>query len=180
MIDCNYKTATVIVERSSPSFELNILTEDFSDSNTVEINIVDQGIGTYEFSLDHLPFQSYPRFYNLNPGNHLITIRDTSGLCVYKTIDFLILNYPKFFTPNDDGINDTWNITDLQNDLDSNITIYDRFGKIITKIKPYEKGWDGYNSNGDKLPSSDYWFMVKYNKNNVLREFRANFSLLRR
>ena len=53
MIDCNYKTATVIVERSSPSFELNILTEDFSDSNTVEINIVDQGIGTYEFSLDH-------------------------------------------------------------------------------------------------------------------------------
>ena len=51
---------------------------------------------------------------------------------------------------------------------------------IITKIKPYEKGWDGYNSNGDKLPSSDYWFMVKYNKNNVLREFRANFSLLRR
>jgi gliding motility-associated-like protein len=179
-IDCNYKTATVIVERSSPSFELNILTEDFSDSNTVEINIVDQGIGTYEFSLDHLPFQSYPRFYNLNPGNHLITIRDTSGLCVNKTIDFLILNYPKFFTPNDDGINDTWNITDLQNDLDSNITIYDRFGKIITKIKPYEKGWDGYNSNGDKLPSSDYWFLVKYNKNNVLREFRANFSLLRR
>ena len=71
-------------------------------------------------------------------------------------------------------------VTDLENNLESYIIIYDRFGKIITKIKPYEKGWDGYNSNGDKLPSSDYWFLVKYNKNNVLREFRANFSLLRR
>lgn len=178
--DCNYKIAKVIVESSSPSFELSILTEDFSDSNTVEINIVEQGIGNYEFSLDHLPFQSYPRFYNLNPGNHLITIRDTSGLCVYKTIDFLILNYPKFFTPNNDGINDTWNITDLQTDLDSNIIIYDRFGKIISEIKPFEEGWDGYNTNGNKLPSSDYWFLVTYNKNNVLREFRGNFSLLRR
>ena len=178
--DCNYKTTQVQVESSSPSFELQILTEDFSDSNTVEINIVDQGIGTYEFSLDHLPFQSYPRFYNLNPGNHFITIRDTSGLCVYKTIDFLILNYPKFFTPNNDGINDTWNITDLQSDLDSNIIIYDRFGKMVSEIKPFEEGWDGYNTNGNKLPSSDYWFLVTYNKNNVLTEFRGNFSLLRR
>ncbi len=178
--DCNYKTTQVQVESSSPSFELQILTEDFSDSNTVEINVVDQGIGTYEFSLDHLPFQSYPRFYNLNPGNHFITIRDTSGLCVYKTIDFLILNYPKFFTPNNDGINDTWNITDLQSDLDSNIIIYDRFGKMVSEIKPFEEGWDGYNTNGNKLPSSDYWFFVTYNKNNVLREFKGNFSLLRR
>ena len=178
--DCNYKTAKVIVESSSPSFELTILTEDFSESNTVEINIIDQGTGTYEFSLDNLPFQSYSRYYNIKPGNHFITIRDISGTCVNKTIEFFILNYPKFFTPNNDGINETWNITDLENDLESNIEIYDRFGKIITEIKPYGKGWDGYNSNGDKLPSSDYWFLVKYNKNNVLREFRGNFSLLRR
>jgi len=178
--DCNYKTTQVLVDSSSPRFELQILTEDFSDSNTVEINVIDQGIGTYEFSLDQFPFQSNPRFYNINSGNHFITIRDTSGLCVYKTIDFSILNYPKFFTPNNDGINDTWNITDLQSDLDSNIIIYDRFGKIISEIKPFEEGWDGYNTNGNKLPSSDYWFLVNYYKNNVLREFRGNFSLLRR
>jgi len=51
---------------------------------------------------------------------------------------------------------------------------------MITEIKPYDKGWDGNNANGDKLPSSDYWFLVKYTKNNVLKEFRGNFSLLRR
>ncbi len=178
--DCNYKTAKVIVDVSRASFELNILTEDFSESNTVEVNIIDQGTGTYEFSLDNLSFQSYSRFYNINPGNHFITIRDITGSCVYKTIDFFILSYPKFFTPNNDGINETWNITDLQNDLDSNIMIYDRYGKNIATIKPYEDGWDGYNNNGDKVPSSDYWFVVKYTKNNVLKEFRANFSLLRK
>ena len=58
--------------------------------------------------------------------------------------------------------------------------IYDRYGKNIATIKPYEDGWDGYNNNGDKVPSSDYWFVVKYTKNNVLKEFRANFSLLRK
>ena len=178
--DCNYKTAKVIVDSSSPRFELNILTEDFSDSNTVEINIIEQGMGSFEFSLNNLPFQSHSRFYNIKPGNHFITIRDISGYCVNKTIDFFILSYPKFFTPNNDGINETWNINDLENDLESNIEIYDRFGKIITEIKPYDKGWDGNNANGDKLPSSDYWFLVKYTKNNVLKEFRGNFSLLRR
>jgi len=178
--NCNYKTALVLVESSSPSFELNILTEDFSDSNTVEINIIEPGMGSYEFSLNNLPFQSHSRFYNIKPGNHFITIRDISGSCINKTMDFFILSYPKFFTPNNDGINETWNITDLENDLESNIEIYDRFGKIITEIKPYEEGWDGNNANGDKLPSTDYWFLVKYNKNNVLREFRGHFSLLRR
>ena len=51
---------------------------------------------------------------------------------------------------------------------------------MVSEIKPFEEGLEGYNTNGNKLPSSDYWFFVTYNKNNVLREFKGNFSLLRR
>jgi gliding motility-associated-like protein len=42
----------------------------------------------------------------------------------------------KFFTPNNDGDNETWNIADLKNHPEALVNIYDRFGKLITQIKP--------------------------------------------
>ena len=51
-----------------------------------------------------------------SPGTHTITVRDISGRCGDFVFTFVAIDYPNFFTPNDDGINDTWNIPDLQND----------------------------------------------------------------
>ncbi|MXN92326.1 T9SS type B sorting domain-containing protein [Flavobacterium sp. Sd200] len=90
----------------------------------------------------------------------------------------LPFDYPKFFTPNEDGINDYWNIYDLRKDRTALIYIFDRYGKLITSVKPYEKGWDG-TYNGHELPATDYWFMLLYTQNDLQHEFRSHFSLLR-
>lgn len=68
---------------------------------------------------------------------------------------------PQYFTPNEDGFNDFWNaegITGLEDDTE--IYIFDRYGKLVKQIDAGGVGWDG-TYNGQLLPSTDYWFKVE-------------------
>jgi gliding motility-associated-like protein len=178
--ECNFNPTEVVVESSAPQFEINFLTEVFAARSTIEIVTVDAGSGFYQFSLDSGPFQEFNRFYDIAPGEHFVTIRDLSGFCGDFVIPFNALGYPLFFTPNDDGFNDTWNIPDLQNDLDATIKIFNRLGRPVAEIRPSGQGWNGFNNSGRKEPSSDYWFLVEFTYNGVPTSFHGHFSLLRR
>jgi gliding motility-associated-like protein len=83
----------------------------------------------------------------------------------------------KFFTPNNDGFNDTWQLEQEQN-CDYSITIYDRFGKVITILTPNYPEWDG-TYRGRKLPSSDYWISIHYTENGQQLKFSTNITLKR-
>ena len=87
-------------------------------------------------------------------------------------------DYPHFFTPNGDDINDNWNIVGLQYDNTAKIYIFDRQGKLIKQISPQSKGWDG-TYNGNLMPSTDYWFTVDYSEDKAYKQFKAHFSLKR-
>ena len=59
------------------------------------------------------------------------------------------------------------------------IYIFNRFGKLITKINPNSRGWDG-TFNSEVLPADDYWFTVHLEDNEgVIREKKGHFSLIR-
>ncbi len=78
-----------------------------------------------------------------------------------ESLDSII--FPKFITPNNDGINDFWSIKGASEKVkrESTITIFNRFGKVLYTFKPYsDVGWNG-TYNGLQLPSSDYWFVFK-------------------
>ena len=75
------------------------------------------------------------------------------------------IEFPLFFTPNNDGINDFWNIEGVSEKVkkESTITIYNRYGKALFTFRPYSNiGWNG-TYNGKQLPSSDYWFTFTTN-----------------
>ncbi|MBF4472895.1 T9SS type B sorting domain-containing protein [Flavobacterium sp. HJJ] len=95
----------------------------------------------------------------------------TTGDCINYVE---VLPYPKFFTPNSDGFNDTWTIDFAYLAPNTGIRIFDRYGKLITVLSE-NSSWDGNYSN-QPLPSTDYWFTVT-RKNG--KEFRAHFSLKR-
>jgi len=114
------------------------------------------------------------------PGEYTITIKDLSGICSDFTLNFIAIKYPKFFIPNNDGKNDTWNITDLKNDPNAIIKIFTRFGNLITTIKPNGIGWDGKNKKGLPVHSNDYWFLISYTKNGEIKTYRNHFTLLRK
>ena len=145
----------------------------FSEDHFITVTV--QGTGTYEYQLDHGTFQSSSIFANVPSGSHSIHVRDTDG-CTDIEEEFTIVDYPKFFTPND---NDSWNIWELREmDPTSQIHIFDRYGKFLKQISVEGQGWDG-TYNGSALPSSDYWFTVDYLEKQVRKQFKSHFSLKR-
>ena len=72
-----------------------------------------------------------------------------------------------FFTPNDDGNNDTWDIDNLEYYPDAIIQIYDRYSRLLSSIKGIDfAGWDGYY-NGHIMPMDDYWYVILIPDNNT-------------
>lgn len=147
----------------------------FGNNQTISI-ITTGGSGNYEYSLEGGPWQTEPYFHNISQGIYTVVVRDANG-CGWKDVTVSALNYPHFFSPNGDGEHDTWNITGLNN-YTTEISIFDRYGKVIAVVKPGYEGWDG-TFNGAPLPATDYWFVVKYRTNGSDREFKAHFSLIR-
>tara|TARA_B110000037_G_scaffold27652_1_gene32707 strand:- start:47979 stop:50507 length:2529 start_codon:yes stop_codon:yes gene_type:complete len=158
---------------------------DDSANNTVTINNENNnlGIGDYEFSLD-TEFGSYqdnPYFESVLPGIHTIYIRDKNN-CGLALIEISVLGFPKFFTPNNDGYNDSWQVLGVNADFytKSVIYIYDRFGKILAKVNSLEQGWNGVY-NGTVLPADDYWFSsMLTDKNGIQKVRKGHFSIIRR
>ncbi|MCP1997571.1 T9SS type B sorting domain-containing protein [Flavobacterium sp. HSC-61S13] len=148
---------------------------------TIIVNVLDQKTpaGVYEFALNDGSYQNSNVFYDVVAGEHLVWVRDrlTGACAVSKLIN--VMNYPKFFTPNGDGHNDTWNIKGLSVQPDAKIYIFDRFGKLLKQLSPAGEGWDG-TFGGRPVPSTDYWFTVEYNDfQGNRREFKGHFSLKR-
>jgi len=173
---CYSNPATVEVKQSEPARVSIEVSDAFNSNQTITVTATGVG-GDYEYQLDDGAFQSSNVFYNVPSGEHLITIRDKNG-CEDSYITAFVINYPKFFTPNGDGINDTWNITDLDFQPESYIDIFDRYGKFIMQIKPSGSGWDG-TYNGQRHFSTDYWFVVYYTEKGITKNFKAHFSLKR-
>jgi gliding motility-associated-like protein len=136
------------------------------------------GTGNLIYSLDGGAWQESNIFTGVQGGTHEVMVEDTEG-CTNLTIDVLVIDYPKYFTPNGDGIHDTWNIVGLDQP-DAKIYIYDRYGKLLKQITPTatSQGWDGTYI-GSVLPSTDYWFTIDYKENDQQKQFKAHFSLKR-
>ncbi|OGS71365.1 MAG: hypothetical protein A3F91_04825 [Flavobacteria bacterium RIFCSPLOWO2_12_FULL_35_11] len=161
----------------------DITVVDDSANNSITINTNNLGIGDYEFSFNdpNGTYQEEPYFENVIPGIHTIYVQDKNN-CGIAPIEVSVIGYQKFFTPNNDGQNDTWNVLGVSENFYQSATVYifDRFGKLITKIDLYSDGWNGL-LNGQILPSTDYWFSVELVdlKGNI-RVKKGHFSLIRR
>ena len=173
---CSSFPLAIEVLPSEPATINYTLSDDFSENPILTVEASGVG-GDYEYQLDSGPFQDSPVFENVESGTHAITVRDKNG-CGNSSTKIIVVNYPKYFTPNGDGINDTWNITPLKDQANSVIHIYDRYGKIVSQIYPSGQGWDG-NYFGKSLPSTDYWFTVNYIEDGISKEFKSHFAMKR-
>ncbi len=152
----------------------SVAVDDFQgDNNTVFINVT--GVGNYEYSLDSVNFQSTPYFTNVRPGEYRVHVRDAEHGCGEDFYNIKVLNYPTYFTPNDDGYHDSWKIKNLDSQPNANIRIFDRYGKLLYEFNPAQKGWDG-TFNGSQLPSNDYWFILELENS---RTVKGHFTLKR-
>jgi len=76
---------------------------------------------------------------------------------------------PNTITPDGDGVNDVWNIPELDNYPDVNVLIYNRWGNEVFSSRGYPEPWDG-TQNGKELPTGSYFYIIDYgdgNKDNL-------------
>lgn len=170
----NVAPFTVTVE-PLPEIVFNIKIKDFTpESNSITILMDDVAAKKYEFSLSGDNYGSAMSFNRLEPGIYTVYIR-SKDKCKVVSRDVVILNYPKFFTPNQDGTNELWNVYYLNFFKDAVVYIFDRYGKLIKSYRGNEPGWDG-TFNGHNLPATDYWFKLELPSGRIIR---GHFSLLR-
>ena len=173
------QTINVVVNPSNTLIDFDwTVTEAFSNNQVVTISPTAAN-GNYSYKLDDVPFQVSPVFEFVSAGYHTVTVIDNNGCSspISKS-NILVIDYPRFFTPNGDGYNENWNIFSLRDDATAKIHIFDRYGKLLKEITPNGVGWNGLYI-GRPMPSDDYWFVVEYTEQNTIRKFRSHFSLKR-
>ena len=176
---CESSRTSVLV-KVNPSNTLTSVSYTVTDAfeNNQIITVFATATGNYLYQLDSGPSQTSPIFENVSSGIHTITVSDVNGCSDSISVnDILVIKHPKFFTPNGDNYNDTWEISDLSNFI-SKIYIFDRYGKLLKEISPAGLGWDGTYL-GVPMPADDYWFNIEYIENSVMKKFKSHFSLKR-
>lgn len=169
---CEGSNEVEIIRSVTPTI-VKIDTSDWTrNENTISVHA--EGSGNYEYSLDGSNYQLENVFTGLETGVYQVFVRDGNG-CGVDMEEVVLLNYPKFFTPNGDGINEKWRIEYSIREPHLKVNIFDRYGKLIAGFGSNSEGWDG-TLNGFTLPSTDYWFVVTREDG---RELKGHFSMIR-
>ncbi|MEZ7893705.1 MAG: T9SS type B sorting domain-containing protein, partial [Polaribacter sp.] len=191
------RTKTIVITESNPAILLasfitivdqgnNIGSE---DNLSIVIDVInnDLGPGDYQFALRNddqnttTSYQDEPLFENLEGAIYTIIVNDKNGCVPDATLQVSVLQFPKFFTPNGDGKNDTYRVKGANKTFypNSSINIFNRYGKLVAQIPIDSQGWDG-TYNGKKLSSDDYWYNITLipadNTKQIINK-TGNFSL---
>jgi len=194
------RTETIVITESNPAILvpsfITIIDEGNNigseDNLSIVIDVInnDLGPGDYQFALRNedqnttTSYQDEPLFENLEGAIYTIIVNDKNGCAPDATLQVSVLQFPKFFTPNGDGRNDTYIVKGANKTFypNSSINIFNRYGKLVAQIPIDGQGWDG-TYNGKKLSSDDYWYNITLipadNTKQIINK-TGNFSLLRK
>jgi gliding motility-associated-like protein len=98
------------------------------------------------------------------PGSttYQLVVTNAQGCSAAAQINVNVLKYPVIpnaFTPNGDGMNDTWNIKYLSSYPNNTVDIYNRYGQKVYYSVGYSIPWDG-TYRGAVLPSGTYYYII--------------------
>ena len=152
---CFYIQEVVVSESENPIIE-NILIR----GNTVTINVTNAN-NNFLYALDNGPFQSSNVFYNVTVGKHTIHVKSSTE-CTIISQEFSIIEILNFISPNQDGINDFLNFSQLKEKNNPIFKIYNRLGEIIFEGSLFNNFiWDG-TFRGKKVSSGTYWYTIEW------------------
>jgi len=130
----------------------------------------------YESSSSANPIDEKPggHFNVTVSGNRSYFISRLSGTCesgraeVKVAVGLSAKDIANTFTPNADGINDYWKISNIESYPSAIVQVFTRYGQKVFESKGYAKPFDG-TTNGKQLPAGVYYFIISLNTNcNVL------------
>jgi gliding motility-associated-like protein len=111
--------------------------------------------------------------------NYKITVTATGGCKATDDVFVKVLlapEIPNAFSPNGDGINDTWNIQFLETYPGAILELFNRYGQLVFKSVGYSKQWDG-TFNGKPLPVGVYYYIL--NPKNGRKQITGSVAILK-
>ena len=121
---------------------------------------------------------------NLPYGEYLVGVSDSNGCisevsinisdeyCQYEVFDWInCLFIPSVFTPNMDGVNDYWEIYNIElYEPQILLKVYNRWGQTVFEREGEYSStlWDGNSMNGEQLEVGTYYYVLElkdYDKN---------------
>jgi gliding motility-associated-like protein len=110
-----------------------------------------------------------PQYVVTVPGTYWVTVVDSSGCTSADTVIISPGNcfagkIPNTFTPNGDGVNDTWKIPALVSYPQCMVTIYTRWGQQVYQSIGYPLPWNG-TLYGKNLPEGTYYYVINLTSN---------------
>jgi len=173
---------------------------DYTLSDATCLTIADGSIEIYDINGGYPPYSVFLNneliaddvvneisFNELLTTNYQILLTDNSSCTIVDSlfvIDYIggydCVNPPIIISPNSDGTNDTWRPA-IDVDVDIYVTIYNRWGQIefFTKTKSYTFEWDGTATNGNILPTADYYFVIDFIDQNAMNDKTGVITLIR-
>ncbi len=167
--NCSSTKKITVVEHNIPEIERIDVNE------TTVVIYLKKEEAYFEYSVDGINYQSSNVFFNVPSGLQTAYVREIN-LCSNDSQTFIVLIAPKFFTPNGDTYNDFWEVKGLINYPQAEVSIFDRYGKLISVLNITKLTWDGM-LNKYPMPSDDYWYVLKIDETKP--EKRGHFSLKR-
>lgn len=134
----------------------------------------------YRYRLDDGPLTEEGNFLIRRTDTYHVTVTDQNGCSTTQQIyvEFMDIEIPTFFTPDGDGLNDTWKPRNIEIFPKITISVFDRYGRNVYKMLQDTEGWDGFYRESN-LPMGDYWYIIKLNGEEDTREFVGHFTLYR-
>jgi len=165
------------VEFNIESYEPLSLAVDKTGPNEVVASAAG-GYGEYEFFFNGESYGEETTFTTNESGMVNVRVVDARG-CVLELIvpfEFTgMLEFPNFFTPDGDNLNDIWSPKNRGLFAGVSVKIYDRYGRVVA-ILDEVSGWDG-TYEGREVPTGDYWYVVNANSNEI--RYVGHFTLYR-
>lgn len=142
--------------------------------------IANGGNGAYTFYFDGREYGDDETFYINRTDTYTVMVEDESGCIMAAEIfmEFIDIEIPDHFTPNGDGVGDTWAPQNMEGFPEILTIIFDRYGREVHRMGVNDDPFEGLYQRRD-LPSGDYWYVIKLNGENDPREFVGHFTLYR-
>ncbi|GIM48979.1 T9SS type B sorting domain-containing protein [Capnocytophaga stomatis] len=187
-VECTYAlTEPILIEKTIQLGEVQVVPN--TAINTIEVKGKD-GVQPYRYEFNgqnqgengvyQLKFTDPEEIINGKRYKVInVVVYDSAGCSSTKVIkeEYFDITIPNFFTPDGDGVNDTWKPKYAENYPYMRIYIYDRYGRKLITLSQGE-AWDGTYEKRE-LPSGDYWYIIDLNSNIDSRKFNGNFTLYR-
>ena len=127
------------------------------------------------------------------PGTYTVVAYSGRGKCLASSSVVIILesavsfSIPTIFTPDNDGINDTYYLTNVSGINHVNAHIYDRYGNLVYSAEKHDDNgnanifWDGTEGNGKNLPSGVYMYIIELKgvDNVAIEQKKGTITLVR-